>query len=193
MRGPLSTDQCNKVKQAVADMFEECEIHTWPIDCFEIARILNYVLRPYSSLSPEGMIEAYAKDPDGFSQVEENPETGLYQYVIYYDDLSGNEGRIRWTIFHEIGHIYLGHHDNPDDSNMIIEEAEAELFAKNAIAPLPIIRYLKIEHAEEIQDTFVTSYEASFNIMEYYWKRVQFGPRNMESFEIQVMKMFCVA
>ena len=193
MRGPLSTDQCNKVKQAVADMFEECDIHTWPIDCFEIARILHYVLRPYSSLSPEGMIEAYAKDPDGFSQVEENPETGLYQYVIYYDDLSGNEGRIRWTIFHEIGHIYLGHHDNPDDSNMIIEEAEAELFAKNAIAPLPIIRHLKIQHAEEIQDTFCTSYEASFFIMEYYWKRVQFGPRNMESFEIQVMKMFCVA
>ena len=192
VRGPLTHAQCDAVKQDVADMLEECGIHTWPIDCFEIARKLHYVLRPYSSLPLEAMIEACATDPDGFSRVEINPETGLYQYVIYYDS-SKNDGRIRWTIFHEIGHIYRGHHDNPDDSNAEVEEAEAELFAKNAIAPLPIIRFLNIKHAEEIQTAFCTSYEAAQYILEYYWKRVQFGPRNLEPFEIQVKKLFHVA
>ena len=190
VRGPLTSEQCDDVKQSVVDMLEECEIHTLPIDCFEIARKLHYVLRPYSSLSWEGMEKAYEKDPDGFSQVEINPDTGLYQYVIYYDDLSGNEGRIRWTIFHEIGHIYRGHHDNPDDSNSEIEEAEAELFAKYAIAPLPLIRVLKCQTAEEVQETFQTSYEASYNIWSYYWKRVQYGPPKMESFEIQLVRLF---
>ena len=193
LRGQLTHSQCDEVKQDVADMFEECDIHTWPIDCFEIARKLHYVLRPYSSLSPEELIDAYNEDPDGFSKVEMNPETEMYQYVIYYNDATGNEGRIRWTIFHEIGHIYRGHHDNPDDSNSEIEEAEADLFAKYAIAPPPPIRYLKITRPEEIQDTFCTSLEASFNIMDYFWKRVQYGPRNMESFEIQIIRLFQVA
>lgn len=193
LRGPLTHSQCDEVKQDVADMFEECDIHTWPIDCFEIARKLHYVLRPYSSLSPEELIDAYNEDPDGFSKVEMNSETEMYQYVIYYNDATGNEGRIRWTIFHEIGHIYRGHHDNPDDSNSEIEEAEADLFAKYAIAPPPLIRYLKITRPEEIQDTFCTSLEASFNIMDYFWKRVQYGPRNMESFEIQIIRLFQVA
>lgn len=193
LRGPLTHSHCDEVKQDVADMFEECDIHTWPIDCFEIARKLHYVLRPYSSLSPEELIDAYNEDPDGFSKVEMNSETEMYQYVIYYNDATGNEGRIRWTIFHEIGHIYRGHHDNPDDSNSEIEEAEADLFAKYAIAPPPLIRYLKITRPEEIQDTFCTSLEASFNIMDYFWKRVQYGPRNMESFEIQIIRLFQVA
>ena len=174
-------------------MLEECEIHTLPIDCFEIARKLNYVLMPYSKLSPEEKVKAFLTDPDGFSQVEENPDNGLYRYVIYYNDVDRIEGRIRWTIFHEFGHIYRGHHDNPDDSNSIIEEAEAELFAKNTIAPLPLIRYYNIQNAEEIQDLFCTSYEAAFNILDYYWKRVQFGPRNMEPFEIQIMNLFLAA
>lgn len=193
LRGPLTHSQCDEVKQDVADMLEECGIHTWPIDCFEIARKLHYVLKPYSSLSAGELIEAYTKDPDGFSMVEMNPITGMYQYVIYYNDASGNEGRIRWTVFHEIGHIYRGHHDNPDDSHSEIEEAEADLFAKYAIAPLPLIRYLKITRPEEIQDTFCTSYEASYNIMDYYWKRIQFGPHKMESFEIKIIRLFQIA
>lgn len=193
MRGPLTTAQCDQVKQDVVDMFEECDIHTYPIDCFEIARKLHYVLRPYSTLSSEDLLEAYQIDPDGYSRVEENPETGMFQYVIYYNDFSGNEGRIRWTIFHEIGHVYRGHHDNPDDSNSEIEEAEADLFAKYAIAPLPLIRKIGCTSPEEIQDTFNTSHEAATYIQDYYRKRIQFGPRNMEPFEIRLVRLFLPA
>lgn len=193
MRGPLTYDQCDSVKQDVADMLEECNIHAWPIDCFEIARKLHYVLRPYSSLPPDAFWTALEKSPDGYSRVELTPYTGMYQYVIYYNDLCGNDGRIRWTIFHEIGHIYRGHHDNPDDSKKEIEEAEADLFAKYAIAPLPLISFLKITCPQEIQDTFLTSCRASKNIMDYYMKRMQYGPHYFEPFEIQIMKLFHVA
>lgn len=192
LRGPLTHFQCDEVKQDVADMLEECGIHTWPIDCFEIARKLHYILRPYSSLSSEALIESNSKDPDGYSKIEMNSTTGMYQYVIYYNDTSRNEGRIRWTLFHEIGHIYRGHHDTPDDRNSEIEEAEANLFAKYAIAPPPLINYLNITSPKEIQDTFCTSYEASYNIMDYYCKRVHYGPHDMESYEKQIMQLFHV-
>ena len=114
MKGILTKERLVEIKHEVIFMFEECEIITYPIDCFAIAKKLYYVLRPYTSLNPEEYRKALATDPDGYSTVEMNPVTGMNEYVIYYNDCA-KEGRMRWTIFHEIGHIYLGHHDNLDD------------------------------------------------------------------------------
>lgn len=58
-------------------MFEECEINSYPIDCFDIANKLYYVLKPYSSLSPEEYMNALCIDTDGFSRVETNPATSV--------------------------------------------------------------------------------------------------------------------
>ena len=174
-------------------MFEETEVHSHPIDCFEIARKLHYKLRSYSSLSDEERSEALQIDPDGFSRVEINPVTGMNQYVIYYNDVGRNIGRIRWTIFHEIAHCYLGHHDNLDDSKSAIEEAEADFFAKYAIAPPPLICVLKCQNMWDVQNAFNTSEEASYNIFDYYQKWLQFGPSTYLDFEIQIIQLFQAA
>ena len=173
-------------------MYTECGIHTFPIDCFLIAKRLYYVLRPYSSLSQDEFTKAHQFDQDGFSQVELNPDTGLLQYVIYYNDRK-NPGRVRWTIFHEIGHIYLGHHDNRDESKRIIEEAEADFFAKYAIAPPPLIDLAGCHDMFDVQDKFDTSLEASSNLYNYYTKWVLYGPRRYEPFEIELLNLFGVA
>lgn len=174
-------------------MYEEADVHSHPIDCFEIARKLHYQLRPYSTLSHEELHEALALDPDGFSRVEIDIFTGLNVYVIYYNDEGRNIGRIRWTIFHEIGHIYLGHHDNPDDSKSAIEEAEADFFAKYAIAPPPLICVLKCQNMWDVQSAFNTSDEASYNIFDYYQKWLQYGPRTYLDFELQIIQLFGAA
>ncbi len=90
----------------------------------------------------------------------------MNQYVIYYND-TANFGRMRWTILHEIGHIYLGHHDNPDDSNYLLEEAEADFFAKYAIANPPLVNISKCECPNDIQETFQTSYAIHVHILFY--------------------------
>ena len=187
MRGLLSADRCDKIKQEVLFMFEETETHTWPIDCFEIAKALNYLLIPYSLLSAPDMM---AIDKDGFSKVVYNPWTGLYKYVIYYNDAQPNEGRLRWTIFHEIGHIYLGHHDNPDDSLSEIEEAEADFFAKYAIAPPPLISATNCSNMWDVQTTFNTSTQAAEYIYDYYQKWLHFGPQRFLPFEIKMLEQF---
>ena len=173
-------------------MFEECEIDTYPIDCFAIAEKLYYVLRPYSTLTPQKYLEALQIDSDGFSKVEINPVTRMNQYIIYYNDKI-NLGRMRWTIFHEIGHIYLGHHDNPNNSQCKIEEAEADFFAKYAIAPPPLVNIAKCENAWDISNTFCASFEASLNLYNYYQKWLQFGPREYEPFELAILELFHAA
>lgn len=170
-------------------MYEETETHTWPIDCFAIAKALNYIVVPYSYCSVQDMI---AIDEDGFSKVVYNPWTGLYNYVIYYNDAQTNEGRLRWTIFHEIGHIYLGHHDNPDDSLSEIEEAEADFFAKYAIAPPPLINAADCKDMWDVQGIFRTSAQAAEYIYDYYRKWLQYGPQVFLPFEVKLLKQFNV-
>ena len=168
-------------------MYEETETHTWPIDCFAIAKELNYIVVPYSYCAAQDMI---AIDEDGFSRVVYNPWTGLYNYVIYYNDAQTNEGRLRWTIFHEIGHIYLGHHDNPDDSLSEIEEAEADFFAKYAIAPPPLISAADCKDMWDVQGIFRTSAQAAEYIYDYYRKWLQYGPQGFLPFEVILLKQF---
>ena len=47
----LPVQRYEQIKHEVVDMYEECEIRTFPIDCFEIANRLYYILVPYSQLN----------------------------------------------------------------------------------------------------------------------------------------------
>ena len=195
MKGLLSEKRYEEIKELIVEMYEETETDICPIDCFEVARRLHYAIHAYSTLTERKRREALDFDPDGYSKVEENPVTGMFEYVIYYNDITVfNQGRIRMTIFHEIGHCYLGHHDNQDDSNSAIEEAEAKFFAKYAIAPPPLINAKNCEDMWDIQNNFNTSDNASYNIFDYFQKWLQYGPRNYMDYELQLLHLFhCVA
>lgn len=173
-------------------MYEECNVNTYPIDCFDIAQKLYYKLVPYSTLDPIRYAEAIRTDIDGFSRVIFNPDTDMYQYIIHYND-SANQGRMRWTIFHEIGHIYLGHHDNSFLQKTEIEEAEADFFAKYAIAPPPLINETNCKNATDIYNKFSTSKQASTYIYDYYKKWLNFGPADYEPFELDLLSLFDVS
>lgn len=144
MRGLLSNERYEELKKLVVEMFEEAEVNSLPIDCFYIAKKLHYVLRPYSQLDIEAYLDAMDISVEGYSQVEENPVTGMYEYVIYYNDMNFDINHQRFTIFHEIAHCYLGHHDEEQNTwNEQIEEAEANFFAKYAMAPPPLINHYR--------------------------------------------------
>ena len=174
-------------------MFEECGITTYPINPFEIAAKLKYVLRRYSELDPDELYEAYDISNDSFSKVEFSEERQRYEYVIYYNDIGRSPKRIRWSLLHEVGHCYMGHHDHPDDSLYNIEEAEANLFAKNAIAPPPLIHALELKDGYEVARVFVTTDDAGLNCYCYYQKWLQFGPLDYTEFEKRLLRLFNLA
>ena len=65
MRGSLSWKRYEEIKVLVAEMYEECGVHNYPIDPFFIAEQLCYVLQPYSELSPEKLEEAFGESDEG--------------------------------------------------------------------------------------------------------------------------------
>lgn len=124
----LSDSQYENIKENVVDMYEECGLTTYPIDCMEIARRLNYRLVPYSKLKGKKLVTAMNISMDGFHMLVEDKVSGMFMWVIFYNDENSHE-RQRWTILHEIGHIRLDHTQESE-----LAEAEANFFAKYSIA-----------------------------------------------------------
>ena len=95
---------------------------------------------------------------------------GDKEYLVVYDDRIGSERRIRWTIAHELGHIFLGHFveftltsfqrgANGEvrlgltDEDYGVLEVEAHFFASAFLSPSAVIRK-------------INSCESAFGIME---------------------------
>ena len=74
------------------------------------------------------------------------PDTN--KYIIYYNDVDKTENWIRFTIAHELGHIFIGHHQmygvdvlsrKGVSKNKYEElEKEANNFARNLLSPAPL-------------------------------------------------------
>lgn len=87
--------------------------------------------------------------------------------ILYNDDAPS--GRILWTQCHEIGHICLGHLQmiqlgqiaNSDGRIGSEFEQEADYFAWNLLAPMPIMREMKISGVPEVIKTFGLSVQAA--------------------------------
>ncbi len=188
-RRKLSYARYEEIKHEVIFMFEETETDTFPIDCFKIARKLHYVLRPYSELGYRAYTEALMESNEGFSRVEKDPSTGMLRYVIYFNDIEHGIGNIRWTIFHEIGHIYLGHHDNPPGSESL-EEAEANFFAKYAMCPPPLVNEADCSSPDDVLMKFNTSVEFSGYAYNYYQNWLTKGASEYLGYEIEMLKRF---
>lgn len=96
-----------------------------------------------------------------------DPDTNRY-LILYNADM--NSGRVRWTLAHEIGHICLGHLEAIEEAEIAYTESrgfydqfesEADYFAWNLLAPLPIMREMGIRSAPEIKLTYGLSTQAA--------------------------------
>lgn len=107
------------------------------------------------------------------------------QYMILYNDTVENDGRKRWTIAHELGHFMLKHNEitgkaifarsSLSDDEYETFEKEANCFARNLLAPAPVLRELKPASPHFISDICNISYEASINIYNFLLEGVRMG------------------
>ncbi len=160
------------VQRNVLELYQKMHTITYPIypetalpyirkNC----RILSYQeIAQVASCTVED-IAVLCKSNSGATHLE--PESD--RYLILYN-ASMNAGRVRWTIAHEIGHICLGHLETIEEANIAYTEhreffdqfeGEADLFAWNLLAPLPIMREMGIRSAEETKVVYGLSAQAA--------------------------------
>lgn len=190
----LTNEKYEEIKRSVLSAYEETGISCLPIDPFEMAQKLYIVVKPYSSLSTANQMNALIVDPDGFVRVEYDSVQDRFNPVVYYND-KAYPPRIHFTLLHEIGHVCLGHLDLILEGKKLsaVEEAEADFFAKYAIAPPPLIEKTGCESPEDIQETFDVSQICSCNIFDTFQKWLWYGPKNYTDYEIRILKIFHAA
>lgn len=104
------------------------------------------------------------------------------RYVIYYNDTKENIGLARFTIAHELGHIFLEHHKLSSTDILLRAyvadeyyrkfENEANCFARNLLSPQPLVkRFTDISKNQSVDDmviAFNISYFAALTRRQLY-------------------------
>ena len=109
-------------------------------------------------------------------------------YIVFDDNMSSE--RARFTIAHELGHIFLGHISllNRSDSENEYkekpeEETQADMFAARLLAPACVLWGLHLHSANDISQICNISYQAATyraQRMELLYKRNKFLTSQLE-------------
>lgn len=132
----------------VLDIYKKCNICLFPIDCLGIIDKLNVKAVPYSSLSHKK--REVLKDVSKDSYRVGN--------TIYYNDDRNLlvEGRIRFNLMHELGHIALGHIEESE-----YNESCANWFAGEILAPTILVHLSNLSNPSDIVKSFKISNQAA--------------------------------
>ncbi len=123
----------NYIKSKIAEFIIENGIHRLPVNPFELIRRNKWTLRTYQyyaeklGISVNDIIDAFGSE-DAFTIYIDG------QYSIAYNTAITTPGRIRFTLMHEIGHIYLNHLSEFEQTVLTrgLSDAEYELLEKEA-------------------------------------------------------------
>jgi len=155
-----------KCVQRFLDQEGICE---FPMDPFAVIKRNKWTLIPYTTLASRlnATIEEIVHEFGGDGYTSSN-HRGC---KIAYNDTVTSTERIRFTLMHEVAHIYLGHFSDFTETilfrNHIVDEKydilekEANCFARNCLAPAPIVRALKLETVRDLIAIFRISRDAA--------------------------------
>lgn len=149
------------IKKSIEFILNE-NLNSFPFDSDEIIKKHKWSRLKYSQLALQNnvslsdIIEAFGTQ-DGYSTFNGR------NYSISYND-THIPGRIYFTKLHEIGHIYLNHFVDFDETKIKrtsmtnkqykVLENEANCFARNVIAPAVIVNKLNLNTPEKIYNYF---------------------------------------
>jgi hypothetical protein len=145
--------------ESIREFQEDQDLVEYPIDLFKLCTKNDWAIRSYSTKDRPNLPR------DGFSLLEKG------QFFIFYNTYMNSDGRIRFTIAHEIGHIVLNHlflRDRTENNKEI--EKQADYFAGNILLPAPILKednYL-IKDVDFLKDYFQISVECAQNRLDFY-------------------------
>ncbi len=127
------------ITKSVKIFLEDFNLKNWPLDCVEL------ILRIEKNQSLPIQIKSMANLSDSFDAATVySKENNSFLIVvnrnkIHYPFKNSKHRRLNFTLAHELGHIYLRHHELPEncktERDLYIEELEADEFAGKILMP----------------------------------------------------------
>lgn len=173
-----------KVRGAAWQVLIDNKIDSLPVDILKIATNNEIVVLKNSDA------DELRQDEVGVSIYNGN------EWYIVYDDVLDSVGRKRFTIAHELGHIFLGHplvagyHARTINTKIPRTENEADVFASRLLAPSCVLWGLNLRTATEIAEVCKISLQSAqirAERMRILYEREKFLTHPLEQ---QVYKQF---
>lgn len=164
------------IRDSAWQVLLDYNIHSLPVNVTKIARSAGITVFKNSD------VNELKDDEVGVSILADD------KWYIVYDDTVSNE-RARFTIAHELGHIFLGHplklgyHARTIDISKPETERQADMFAIRLLVPACVVWGLNLHTPEEIQQAFGISYtsaKARAERMQTLYERKKFLSSNLE-------------
>lgn len=177
-------DYCNK---KACEFLEEYDIRSFPFNVEKIIHDSKWGLVTYSDLMKQfscdrdTVIRCLGSE-DGYTQLDN------VNYCISYNDEERLGDRKRFTLMHEIGHIYLGHLIDFEATRLYrgsltkqenkVLENEANAFARNVLVPTTLLRQLKNKNASNISKQFGITYKAAETRLTFFYEDERINKQN---------------
>lgn len=175
----LDSDRYETIKKEVANFLEDWEIHKYPINPFYIFKKVGIPVKTYGELPDGERQAAFSRSEDAFTKFE-----GSLIPTVYYNEKK-SYCRIRFSLFHELGHIVLWH-SGCDEKK---EEYEANFFAGYIIAPIPlVINNCSSLDIEFISNIFEISYSSAKVVHDHAVNRILCG-KVCEEYEYRILDL----
>ncbi len=134
-----------KVRDGAWQLLLSCNVHSLPLDIVSVAESVDIKIIKNSDT------HLLREDESGLSILD----NGIW-YIVYDDSLCYEDAR--FTIAHEMGHIFLGHplrvgqywYDNKDRYSPF--EVDADDFALRILSPTCVLWGMDLHTADEIAD-----------------------------------------
>ncbi len=188
------TDARNASWQVIIDM----GINSLPVDVFKLARDLGINVMPYRKsklfMFCIGLLPIRHRHDAMYVSV-------YGKRYIFYNDKISNEGRLRFTIAHEIGHHILGHissgyriipvcAERSKKAKRTTIESEANIFASRLLAPSIVLHTLDATTPEDIVKLCGMSYQAATYRSERLGELDERNCYNIDELERRVLSNF---
>ena len=144
MDSPLNSGRAVRYACAV---LSDCRAGALPADPFAFAARAGITLLPLSAVAQVPLLVSRGL-PDSLRMT--SAVTLTYPtFCIVFRDQEGGTDRLRFALFHELGHIFLNHYRDfpdamaPERAADPALEAEADAFALNLMAPVPLVDVIR--------------------------------------------------
>ena len=144
MDTPLQSGRAVRYACAV---LADCRIGALPVDPFDLASRAGIMLLPLSQVENYPLWVPY--DIADSLRMTSAVTISYPAFCIVFRDFETDTDRLRFALFHELGHIFMNHYrDYPETMDPArttdpVLEAEADALALNLMAPVPLVDVIR--------------------------------------------------
>lgn len=123
------------------------QISRLPVDPFEVAQKAGITVIPYSAMMANP--GWFPEDLPGRMRMSPVLTLDYPTFCIIFRDDTADPDRLRFPLCHELGHLFMNHYRDypeqmePGQMARSCLESEADAFARNLLAPVPIVDVIR--------------------------------------------------